>query len=300
MWLVIRILILTWLSVRLGIDARKVQRGLLPATRLFLPTLLFIGVALVGAQLVAKPFVAAVMVAVELGLLVPCVVLVRSIRADGSAAFLEERLETAFQRFFPAWFARLAGTDITVLLHARRGLRAFMLPQSPGATSYTNGSKIALLALIVGLSVLPDAIFLLLVIPRAYGWVSIVLALLDLWGCVWLFGLYGTMAARPHEVSPERIVLRNGLVQRVEFAPQHICELHAVGIIKRRQLPSSSRTGSVFLGFGGVPMVEITLSEPAIADHILWRGPRATKRIFAAADMPEQLCASIRALAAAP
>lgn len=209
----------------------------------------------------------------------------------------EGRLTAKFRRFMPVGLARVAAREMTLLAHARIGLRAFALPQASCAASYAGGSKVALGAVILAVAVVPDAVFLLLLIPHAYIALAVFLSLLDVWAVVWLFGFYGTMVARPHDLNSGRITLHNGLLQSATFAPEHVGETTVRSRVKRRSLPRELREGAAFLGFGDLPILQIDLCEPASAYHAFTPQPRSVLRIFVASDAPEQLQARIHALA---
>ena len=183
------------------------------------------------------------------------------------------------------------------IAHTRAGIEAFLAPSEPNETTYTQGSAIGLLAVMLTLAIIPDAIFLLLVIPRALLWLSVLFGAFDIWSCLWLIALYGSMATSPHELSSERIVLRNGLLQEVEFAPHFVREVRSLGRIKRRQIPRSQRRDAAFLGFGGVPIVEVTLERPAAVRQSMRSRVRDARRIFVATDRPEAFCQRLQQLA---
>lgn len=208
----------------------------------------------------------------------------------------EDCLGAKFRRFMPRGLARFAAREMTLLAHARIGLRAFALPQAPCDTSYVVGSKVALGAVILAVAVVPDAVFLLLAIPHAYLLLAVLLSLLDVWAVVWLFGLYGTMVARPHDLGSDRVILHNGLLQSVAFSPKYVGDMTVRGRLKRRSLPRELREGAAFLGYGDIPMLQIDLREPASVYHAFAQQPRPVLRIFVASDAPEQLQARIHTI----
>jgi len=209
----------------------------------------------------------------------------------------EDRLTAKFRRFMPVGLARIAAREMTLLAHARMGLRAFTLTQSSCDTSYVVGSKVGLGAVILAIAVVPDAVFLLLLVPHAYILLAVLLSLLDVWAVVWLFGLYGTMVARPHDLNSGLVTLHNGLLQSVTFAPKHVSDTTVHGRVKRRSLPRELREEAAFLGFGDIPILQIDLCEPALVYRTFSQRPRPVLRIFVASDAPEQLQARLQALA---
>ncbi|HEV7180393.1 MAG TPA: hypothetical protein VGN11_10995, partial [Candidatus Baltobacteraceae bacterium] len=193
----------------------------------------------------------------------------------------------------------LISTDITVLSRVLFGVRAFINPGRPSPFSYVEGSKIVMVAVIMGVAVVPDAFLFWLLLPHALWWLALALNLLDIWACLWFFGLYGTMVRRPHEVSPERIVLRNGILQTVEIDPGGIEDVRELGIVKRWKLPRRRGEASAVLGLGGVAMVAIRLAEPAFERRAFFPRPRKIREVFVASDAPAAFCSALRELAPA-
>ena len=56
-----------------------------------------------------------------------------------------------------------------------------------------------------------------------------------------------SMTSGPHEISRNRVVPRNGMLQTVGFAPYDVAEARPLGILKRRDLPRSRGSGSTLL-----------------------------------------------------
>lgn len=223
-----------------------------------------------------------------------CIGIVQTLRYSATAGSPEERLEDVLAGFFPPWFARLASADITVLTHAVAGMRAFVNPAPATAHSYIHGSKMMIAAIIIALSIVPDAFLFWLVLPARAWWVALSLNVLDVYACLWFFGLYGTMVRRPHEFSREKVLLRNGLCQTVELRPQHIARARPLGIVKRRQLARRRGDGSTVVSLGGVPLVDIVLLQPAIERRLFFAKPRMVTRVFVASDAPEALCRELK------
>lgn len=102
------------------------------------------------------------------------------------------------------------------------------------------------------------------------------LVLIDIWACGWIFGLYGTMVRRPHQLDRHKAVFHYGMLQSVETAPDNIGDMHALGV-KKRGTPSASASTDrpLTLGFGGSPYLEIQLKYP-VEEHNLFL-PRRRK-----------------------
>lgn len=290
-WLLaIRIVIVALLSWRIGVEFAKVRRKELPATRLALPVAVLAASILVANAAIPRIAVIAVLFVLDAAIIGICIYMLRALRASaGDDGYLESRLQQVFARFFPEWFARLASTDITLVVSAGAGLRAFISPPQASSRTYVHGSKIGIMAMIITLSVVPDAFLLWILLPQHLWWLAAVLDLLDVWACLWLFGLFGIMANRPHQIRAGEVVLRNGILQSVRLNAEHISDVHCIGTVRRRDLPRRRGDRSVVLSLGGVPFVQVDLSEPAIEHHLFRARPRHALRIFVASDKPELL-----------
>ncbi len=296
--LVARLLIGALLLRRLMFDGIAVRRGEIPATRLAVPLLLLAAALLVANGVVPRPVATAGLFAIDLAFFATCFMLVGAIgRSSAAGVPPEEHLEQAFLRFFPVWFARLAATDIIVLSHALVGLRGFLTSLPVDPYSYVNGSKLVVAGAVVAAAVIPDGVLFWLLLPHRLWWLALVLDILDVWAFLWLFGLYGTMIRRPHTITSAGIVLRNGILARVDVDPSLITTVRNLGILKRYQLPPEEGRAFAALTFGGVPIVEIQTCEKVPVHHQLLPGRRAVDRIFVASDAPEILCRELEALA---
>jgi hypothetical protein len=122
------------------------------------------------------------------------------------------------------------------------GVRAFLAPPPRSPSSYIYGSKIAILGVMVALSVVPDGFFLWLVLPRTLWWLAVAVDVLDAYAAIWLFGIYGSMANRPHCLEDDTIVVRNGLYQSVDFSCGDIACVRKLGLIRRFKLPKRPAT----------------------------------------------------------
>lgn len=291
LWLLaIRIVIVALLLWRTGTEFAKVRRKELPVTRLTLPAVVLAASILVANALIPKAAALAVLVAMDAAILIICICMLRALGATGSdGGFLESRLQLVFARFFPEWFARVASADITLIASAGAGLRSFIDPPQASSRTYVHGSKIGMMAVIITLSVVPDGFLLWMLLPHHLWWLALLLDLLDVWACLWLFGLLGTMANRPHDIRANEIVLRNGILQSVRLNAAHIRDVCCIGTVKRRKLPRNRGERCAVLSMGGVPLVRIALNTPAVEHHLFRPLPREVFTIFVPSDKPESL-----------
>ena len=208
LWIAIRLTIAALLLRRLVLDALKARTRELPITRLIVPGVVLALALLVANHTVPRPAAAAALFAMDVAFFALCFGLIRSLRSSGEKVQLEQRIEEALLQFFPFWFARFAATDVTIVIHAVAGVKAFIDPGKVESRSYIHGSKIVIAGAIVALAVVPDAFLFWILLPHRLWWLALVLNVLDVWAVLWLFGIYGTMARRPHSISSERVILR--------------------------------------------------------------------------------------------
>lgn len=143
--------------------------------------------------------------------------------------------------------------------------------------------------LLVGAAIIPDAAFFWLLLPHRLWWVAALLDITDIWAFLWLLGIYGTMVKRPHELSPTKVILYNGILQCVEFSPEDIKDVKTIGLVRKRKLPRSRDDGSTVLTFGGVQLICIDLHRPGVEYHLFSSKPRKVSRIYVASDAPDAL-----------
>ena len=276
-WLLgVRIVIMLLALRRLGADISGVRCRKLPATRLILPLLLLAAALLVANQLVPRAVAMAALFTMDLLFLAACFMLASTLRTAPHLQYQEQRLQHAFERFFPSVVSRVFSVEVTVYAHIVAGFKGFVNPPRPSCASYVNGSKVAMLAIILTLSIVPDAFLLWLLLPHHLWWLALVLDVLEIWSCGWLFGIYGTMIARPHEIGEKQVVFHNGILKRVQVDRTEVAAARALGSVRRRALPRRRGDGSTVLTLGGVPVVEVEL--------------RSGRKLFVASDAPQALC----------
>jgi hypothetical protein len=299
MWLLgVRILALGLLLRRIAVDGWMVKRGNIPGTRLLVPGLMFGAVFLVANNVIPRSIATLSLILMDVAVLGACFVIARAVgRSAPEHALFGHNIEATLTTFFPAWFARLASSDLAILSNVAAGIREFVSPGRPAARTYVNGTKVGLLAVVVAISIIPDAVLLWLVVPRALWWFALTLDALDIWACAWLLGLYGSMASNPHDLSRQRVVLHSGVLQSVEFDPATIESAQPLGIMTRRQLRPRRGEGSTLLSFGGVPLVEIILNRDAFESNAFRLRQRCVRKILVHSDDPPALCGELVRLA---
>lgn len=166
-------------------------------------------------------------------------------------------------------------TEATIARHAWPGLRGSLLPPEKSAFTYAHNNKFGLLALVLAVSLLPDAVVVHLLVPRNLWWLALLLDFGALYSLLWAAGIYGTMLHAPHAIEGSMVTVRRGLLWQASF------DLDDVESATRRDKP-----------LHGVPSVEIHLRRPACV-HRLLLGPTQARTLVVASDMPERLIAAL-------
>lgn len=282
-WLLgVRIVIIALALVRFARDVAAVRRKSIPIKRLFLPLVILLAAALVANRLIPRAIGAAGLFCIDVAFLALCFSMAASLRSSAPhLRFTEERLQHVLERFFPPLFARWTSIELTVLRHSYTGVKAFVAPPKPTYGSYVNGSPVGLIGMLLVLGVVPDAFLRWVFLPSLAWPLALLIGALELWASLWIFGLYGTMAARPHEIASDGVVLHNGVLGSVRLHPHEITGVRVLETTKRRHLPRRRGDGSRVLALGGVPIVEIALENG--------------QNVFVASDAPYELRALLAA-----
>lgn len=286
-WLALRIVIVSLLLRRIYQDGRDALRGEGPATRLIIPSIILIAAVIVANHLVSRPVAAVGLFSLDILFLILCIRIALGLRhRDG---LLEQRLENALAAYFPLWFARLVGMEFTILRQAPVGVKHFFNPGPAAASTYVHGAKMMLAALIISVATVPDFIFTALIVPQKFWVLRVVLDALEIYACAWLFGIFGTMVARPHELSEDRVIVRNGIFQAAEIDRSDVLSARALGVVKKKQLPATA-TEAVVMCAAGVPVVEVVLREPTPVHSMFSLRPKLAQTLFFSSDKADEMC----------
>jgi hypothetical protein len=166
-------------------------------------------------------------------------------------------------------------TEATIARHAWLGLRGSLLPPQKSAFTYAHSNKFGFLALLLAVSLVPDAFVVHLLVPRHLWWLWVLLDLVAVYSLVWAAGIYGTMLHSPHTIEGTTVTVRRGLLRHASF------DLDDVESVTRREK-----------ALDGMPSVEIRLRRPATVHRLFLGSTRATTLIVAS-DMPEHLIAAL-------
>jgi hypothetical protein len=127
----------------------------------------------------------------------------------------EDRLARHLEAFFPPRAARLAAVEIVVLGSAVRfAAGGWRLGPPPDSFSYHRESNLAAILPVLPL-LLPGELLLVEVLMKgAAPWVRWTVHGLDIYGLLWILGLWHTVRERPHRLSGRGLLLHMGILSR--------------------------------------------------------------------------------------
>lgn len=147
----------------------------------------------------------------------------------------------------------------------------------------------------VGLSVV-EVVALDLILHALLPWwpLRVVVAVLGVWGVVWMLGMLGATVTSPHLLTDATLRVRAGLLHDVEVALDDVASARR----QERDLDSSMRTlqldteaGELLLGVSGRTNVALTLHSPTTLPTAL--GPARVHVVRLWADEPRDLVARL-------
>lgn len=260
-----------------------------PASRILIPLLVLLEIVLVGGQVVTRVAGAVAIAGLDLvlvGFALWTVVQVHKSRRD---MYPEAALENALLAYFPRPFAKVAAIELTIVASAFRAFPYAWNVQRYGLWSYVETAKIRFLVFVLPITIVPDVIFLHLVLPSHLLWLKLLLDLLEVYACLWVLGLYATMVARPHAIvdGGNAIRIHRGILNSTEIRRDTIEAIAPLGA--QRGFGIRSRAGEARLTVGGVPAVSITLKSP-VAIVSLFAKTRMATKLLVATDAPLEFC----------
>lgn len=175
--------------------------------------------ALLAAQAISWPVAVALIVAIEMPLAVLSVAryvrLFRSARAKGRDGAFREVVDGD-----P--LLRVAAAEMRIFASLGRWVsRKPHVPDGAIAVGYARGALVMPAAFAVA------AVVEMVVVHALVPWpaVRVVLALLSLYGLLFLLGWMGSQVVRPHLIYPDRMVVRSGNLAVAEIPRAHIARM---------------------------------------------------------------------------
>ncbi len=279
--------LLALLALRIPLIAARASRGHLPWTRLLVPVVLFIeGVGLLfahapGPWRTAKIATAGVL---ELGLL--ALMIHRFLRLPSAPGVLsEDHLAAPLTAFIPPRASRLIAKECVLLGSALRFIAGGWRRPDPPGFSYQRESAFAAILPVLPLLLLGDLVLLEVLLRHLQPGTRLLIHAVDLYGVIWVLGLWASFRRRPHTVTGEAVRLHKGLLAHLDLPKSQIASIGPLPTFDDDWARLRfMRTALDFQMPGSTPFL-IQLNAPARAIGLLGPG-RAKTRVIVSADDP--------------
>jgi hypothetical protein len=283
-----------YIGYRIFRDAARVRRRLLPATRLVVPSIILIEVALILAGRATRRSIAPVTAAIELGLVAWGVAAYRR-RRHRQEELPENRLEEAIAAFLPRGIARAVAVECVVI---GLGLRSCFPPYrrpAPAGFGYTKDAYLKFVPVLFVFTVPADVLLLGEVLPQRLWLLHRAITALDLYGFCWILGFLETMRRRPHRIGTDGVEMFRGILNRARFDRGNVSEAGRLRAFDTSgELKAYARQGNALrMSVAGEPLLEIALREPVLVESLFPPFRRPADRLIVSADEPDDL---VRAL----
>jgi hypothetical protein len=281
-------------AARVFLMAWQARRGALPWTRLLLPAVLLLeGAGLSGLHGTSAAGRVRVVTALmlEIALVTFAVLRLRHLDPD-SAEFPEDRLAGALEAFLPPRAAKLVATECVVLGMGLRFALGGWRQVPPAGFSYSREAVLGALLPALPLLLLGDLTLLeVLLRHMAAGW-RVLIHLLDLYGILWILGLWSAMRLRPHQIRDGVLHANHGFLRRAAIPLASIESVEAVPLLLEGPEKAAYRRDAHVLAAAGPPQLRLTLKSPLPALG-LFGGRRPKGRVILAVDDPLALRAAL-------
>lgn len=282
--------LLALLALRIAMIAARARRGRLPWTRLLIPAALLVeGCGLLFAQ-APGPWRAAKLataLALELGLL--GLIAHRFLRLRPEPGVLpEDHLAKPLEAFLPPRLARLIALETVLMGSALRFLAGGWRRPDPPGLSYHRASALAAILPALPLLLLGDLVLLEVLLRKLHPWTRVLIHALDLYGILWVFGLWAGFRRRPHRVDGETVRLHKGLLARLELRKDQIVSARPLPAFDDDWARLRFQRAAIPFQVPGAPQLLLELDGPVRATGLLGLGPART-RVIVSADDPDEL-----------
>ncbi len=270
----------------------RVVRKKAPAGHILLPAIIFIQLLRIGIGGASRTGLFVCGAVFEIGVLVFAVVLLRRAGARAANSALEDHFERVFALFLPERMAALVARDVVLLWEGLCWAARRFRPLPVSGFGYVEQSFIVVLPIAAPILCIAEEIVLGVLLRHQALWIRLSVVGLDIWAILYVFGIYATCQARPHQVTSQSVRLEQGIFGRCEFDPALMLEASP------EPGPARKEPGAVRLTLKGAPAVKVHLSQPVGVKRIL-RGEQKFQTIVVSADDPSVLCRALRAAASA-
>jgi hypothetical protein len=284
-WLTALGVLLALLAIRLVALAAAARRGELGWSRLLLPTIFLVeGIGLWwgdgGSTWQSARLATAI--ALEVAIIVLAIHHIR--RAPHTDELPEDRLARPLGHLVPPRAARLIALELTVLgLALRHLLGGWRRPPRPGF-SYHQDSNLRTFLLVLPLIAAADVVLLeLVILPHVALWIRIVVHVLEIYGVLWLIGLWASFRARPHRVHDGRAILHRGFLRHIAVPLDQIASISPMPSFSDDWKLRAYRKRAIRVDVSGPATLELRLRTPLRPVGLLGPG-RASDHLIVSVD----------------
>ncbi len=224
-----------------------VVRKKAPAGHIVLPTIILIQllrVSIAGASRIGLFACAAVF---EICVLVFAVALLRRAGARAAGSALEDHFERVFAQFLPERLAVLVARDAVLLWEGLRWAGRGFRPLPVSGFGYLEQSFIAVLPIAAPMLCIAEEIMLGALLRHQALWIRLSVVGVDIWAILYVFGIYATCQARPHQVTSQSVRLEQGIFGRCEFDPALVVEASPEPELARKDPSGLSQSNHYWL-----------------------------------------------------
>lgn len=185
-------------------------------------------------------------------------------------------------------------TEFAILKSVTTGLRTIVASPAPKGCSYVEKHFLGMLGLVLAVGALPEIPVHHLFIGGRDWPIAVGLDLILVYSALWVLGVYGIMARRPHEVQSQTIVFHHGPFAHVNV-PREALD-HAEVVRAERAREARRRHPDAYaLNVPGGEFVYVRLKQPAKVVHTYpARFERTVNALLVPSDRPQELCALLR------
>jgi hypothetical protein len=260
-----------------------------PAGRVLLPAIIFIELLRISIAGASRAGLIVCAVGFELCLVALAIALLRRARTRESRGELEEHFERVFTQFLPGRLAGFASRELVLLWEGMRWMARGFRSRPVSGFGYLEQSFVAMLPIALPVLSVTDEIVLQILLHHQPLWLRLGIIGLDVWVILYVFGIYATCQARPHQITNDSVRLRQGIFSSCEFSPALLSEVSSCSEAE----PAPKGPTIVRLTLKGSPAVKIRLNQPVAVRHMM-RGERMAETLLVSADEPEALCRALR------
>ncbi len=286
--------LLALLALRLALIAARASRGRLPWTRLLVPGVLLVegaGLLLSHAPAPWRMAKLATGAVLEVGLL--ALMAHRFFRlAPEPGVLAEDHLAKPLTAFLPPRVARVLAKEAVLLGFAFRFVAGGWRRPDPPSFSYHRDSAFAAILPALPLLLLGDLLLLEVLLRHLRPGTRLLIHALDVYGVIWVLGLWASFRRRPHTVEGETIRLHKGLLAHLDLTKAQIASVGPLPAFDDDWTRLRfTRTAHDFRMPGSTPLL-LELNTPVRAIGLLGPG-RPKTRVLVSSDNPTALMAAL-------